>query len=81
MLLDIFQIFSELFIRQLWTAVIIYKLSHFEKQAFVKKVFLKISQNSQENTMSESFFNKVADLKPATVLKRDSVIGVSQLIW
>ena len=31
--------------------------------------------------MPESFFNKVADLKPATVLKRDSVIGVSQLIW
>ena len=33
-----------------------------------KKVFLKISQNSQETPVSESFFNKVAGLRPEKVL-------------
>ena len=43
----------------------------------LKKVFWKISQNSQENTCARvSFFNKVAGLKPATLLKRDSGTGV-----
>ena len=37
----------------------------------VKKAFLEIPQNSQENTCAESFFlNKVADLRPATLLKK-----------
>ena len=37
----------------------------------VKKVILKISQNSQENTCARvSFFNKVASLRPATLLKK-----------
>ena len=36
-----------------------------------KKVFFKISQNSQESTYSRvSFFNKVAGLRPATLLKK-----------
>ena len=30
----------------------------------VKKVFLEISQNSQEDTAPESFFNKVVGLRP-----------------
>ena len=43
----------------------------------LKKAFWKISQNSQENTCARvSFFNKVAGLKPATLLKRDSGTGV-----
>ena len=43
----------------------------------LKKVFWKISQNSQGNTCARvSFFNKVAGLKPATLLKRDSGTGV-----
>ena len=37
----------------------------------VEKVFLEISQNSQENTCARvSFFNKVAGLRPATLLKK-----------
>ena len=37
----------------------------------VKKVFLEISEHSQESTCARvSFFNKVAGLKPATLLKR-----------
>ena len=36
---------------------------------FSKKVFLKISQNSQQNTCARvSFFNKVAGLEPATFI-------------
>ena len=40
-----------------------------QKQPFtcyIKILFLKISRNSQENT--ESLFNKVSDLQPATLL-------------
>ena len=37
----------------------------------VKQVFLEISQNSQENTCTRvCFFNKVAALRPATLLKK-----------
>ena len=36
----------------------------------VKKLFLEISQNSQENTCSRAFFNKVTGLRPATLLKK-----------
>ena len=37
----------------------------------VKKVFLKISQNSQENTCARAlFFNEVADFRPVTLLKK-----------
>ena len=39
----------------------------------VKKEFLEISQNSQENNCARvSFFNKVAGLRPATLLKKFS---------
>ena len=41
-----------------------------------KSMLLKISQNSQETPMSESFFNKVAGCRPATLLKRESGAGV-----
>ena len=47
----------------------------------VKKVFLNIMQNSQENNCAgASAFNKVSDFRPATVLKkRDSGVGV--FLW
>ena len=35
----------------------------------VKKVLLKILQNSQENVCARDFFNTVAGLRPATLLK------------
>ena len=35
-----------------------------------KKVFLEISQNLQENICAIVFFNKVASLRPATLLKK-----------
>ena len=36
-----------------------------------KKVFLKISQNSQQNTYARIYsFNKVTGLRPATLLKK-----------
>ena len=48
---------------------IIFKSSHW--RCFIKKVFLTICQNSQEYTCAKvSFFNKVAGLKPATLLKK-----------
>ena len=37
----------------------------------MKKVFLKFLQNSQENTYASLFFNKVAGLRSAILLKRD----------
>ena len=43
-------------------------------------MFLEISQNSQENTCPrDSCFNKVAGLRPATLLKRFSGTGV--FLW
>ena len=33
----------------------------------VKKVFLEISQNSQENACARVFFNEVAGLRPAAL--------------
>ena len=63
MLLDIFQTFSEqIFIRNLWTAAIIYTLSYFEKQSHAKKVFLKISQSSRKKHLFQSLFVNVAGL-------------------
>ena len=44
-----------------------------------KKMFLKISQISQGNTCVGSLFNKVAGLRPVTLLKRDSNAGV--FLW
>ena len=42
-----------------------------------KKVFLKISQNSQENTcIGVSSFNKVADLSPVTLFKKLTPVSV-----
>ena len=42
----------------------------------VKKVFLKISQISQKTPVLESRFDKVAGLRLATLLKKDSDTGV-----
>ena len=50
----------------------------FVRRCSVKKVFLEISQNSQENKtlVSETLFDKVSGLSPATLFKRDSGTGV-----
>ena len=38
----------------------------------MKKVFLKLSQNSQKDLCVGVFFNNVAGLRPETLLIRDS---------
>ena len=44
---------------------------HSLQRCSIKKLFLKISQNSQENTMCLSLFvNKVAGRRPATLSKK-----------
>ena len=40
------------------------------RRCSVKKVFLKVSQISQESTCASLFFYKVASLSPATLLKK-----------
>ena len=40
------------------------------KRCSVKKEFLKILQNSQENICASLFFNKVTGLRPSTLLKK-----------
>ena len=43
----------------------------------VEKVFLKMLQNSKENTsIRASFFNKAAGLRPATLLKKETLAQV-----
>ena len=42
----------------------------------MKKVFLEISQNSQENTCASLFFNEVAGLMPATLLQKETLAQV-----
>ena len=56
-------------VKHLWQSFLATnKSSHL--RCFVKKVFLKISQNSQENTcLRVSFFNEVAGLRLSTLLK------------
>ena len=44
-----------------------------------KKVLLKISRTSQENTCIVVFFNKVAGLQPASFLKGDS--NANAFLW
>ena len=50
------------------------KIYHFRsshQRHYIKKGVLRISQNSEENTCARaSFFNKVTDLRPATLLKK-----------
>ena len=41
-----------------------------------RKIFLRITQNSQETPASESFFNKVVGLRHAALLKSDFDTGV-----
>ena len=45
-----------------------FKSSH--RRCSVKKVFLKISQISKENTCVEVFFNKVAGLQACNFIKK-----------
>ena len=40
------------------------------QRSSVEKVFLKISKNSQENTCASVFLNKVAGVRPVTLLKK-----------
>ena len=47
------------------------------RRCSVKKVFLKITQNSKENTcVRVFFFDKVASLRPATLLKKETLAQV-----
>ena len=39
----------------------------------MKKVLLKLSQNSQESTSKSLFFNKVAVLRPSTLFKKKTL--------
>ena len=52
------------------------KFSDKLRRCSVKNVFLEISQNLPESTCVGVFFNKVAGLRPETLLKRDSNTGV-----
>ena len=45
------------------------KIEAVVQRCSVKKLFLKISQNSQENTCARVFFSKVVGLRPAILLK------------
>ena len=48
-----------------------FNLEAVTQKCSVKKVFLKISQNSQENTCARVlFFNKVAGIRPATLFNK-----------
>ena len=51
---------------KLFNAPFVFFSEAIAQRCFVKKVFLEISQNSQENTRAKvSFFDKVAGLRPA----------------
>ena len=55
-----------------------YMIEAVAQRCSVKKVFLEISQNSQENTCARvSFFNKVAGLACNFIKKRDSGTGLA----
>ena len=56
------------------------KFSDKLRRCSVKNVFLEISQNLPESTCVGVFFNKVAGLRPETLLKRDSNTGVFRSI-
>ena len=49
------------------------------RRGSLKKVFLKISQISQETLLLEPLFNKVTGREPATLLKSDSNTGA--FLW
>ena len=50
------------------------------RRCFVKKMFLKIPQNLLENTCTRvSFFNKVTEFMPQTLLKTD--FGTVIFLW
>ena len=40
------------------------------RRCSIEKVYLEISQNSQDNNCARIFFNNVAGLRPATLLKK-----------
>ena len=45
-------------------------------EVFCKKMFLEISQNSQENTCARVFFSIVAGLRLVTLLKKEATAQV-----
>ena len=49
------------------------------QRSSVKKLFLKISYNSQKSSCTGVSFNKVEGLRPTTLLKRDSSTRVSSV--
>ena len=53
-------------------SILHYRFRRSRSEVLCKKMLLIISQNSQETPVSESLFNKVAGLRPATLSKRDS---------
>ena len=59
---EYFPLMCVIFVMLLSTEAVVQRCS-------VKKMFSKISRNSQENSVPESLFNKVAGLRPATLLK------------
>ena len=44
------------------------KVRSSHRRCSIKKLFLEISQNSQESTCARASYNKVAGRKPATLL-------------
>ena len=68
------------FFTNLVNGLVINRSSHLRYS--VKKVFLEISQNSQTNQLCLSlFFNKVAGLRPATLLKKRTPFYIEHLWW
>ena len=59
--------------------MLIYDLEAATRDALWKKVFLEISQNSQENTCASLFLNKVVGPALQLYLKRDPSTGV--FLW
>ena len=67
----IFQVISSKRLMTMFEDRAIVFLEALVRRCSVKKVFLEISQNLQENTWCQSlFFNTAAGLRPATLLKR-----------
>ena len=62
---------------RLYTIQRLVRKSSHRKCSLEKKVFLEISQNSQENTCPRClFFDKVAGLRPTTLLKKEALAQV-----
>ena len=71
-----FNCFSYQFCRGLSTPWYLIYIRNSHRRCASKQVFLKIRNIRRKTPVLESFFNKVADIRPATLLKRDSYTGV-----